>query len=233
MRRLNPVDLGLYFILGPDHWGDRDPAWLAREAAAGGATLVQLRDKVSDTAAMIESARALKAALAGTGVPLIVNDRADVAFAAGADGVNLGRRDMAPADARRLLGPSAIIGVTVKTREEAAAVDPAIVDYASVGGVFATASKHNPDPPVGLDGLAARIALIRERSPGMPISAIAGIDAGNAADVVAAGADGVALVRAIAAADDPRAAAADLIARIEAGRTRRRQNQNSEREVET
>lgn len=221
MRRLNPVDISLYFILGPDHWGARDPAWLVREAVAGGASLVQLRDKRHGAAAMIESARALKAALDGTGVPLIVNDRVDVAMAAGAEGVNLGREDMRPLDARRLMGPDAIIGVTVKTVAEAEAVDPAVIDYASIGGVFPTGSKHNPDPPIGLDGLAERVRIIRDRAPTMPISAIAGIDMANAAAVAAAGADGVALVSAIAAAENPRAAAAALIDRVAEGRTRR------------
>ncbi len=230
MRALNPVDLSLYFILGPDHWADRDPAWLVREAAAGGATLVQLRDKRSGTRAMVDHARGLKAALAGTGVPLLVNDRVDVALAAGADGVHLGREDMAPADARRLLGPEAILGVTVKTRDEAHAVDPAIVDYASVGGVFATSSKHNPDPPIGAVGLKDCVAIIRARAPAMPISAIAGIDAHNAESVIDAGADGIALVSAIAAAGDPRAAARVLADIVRAAKLA--ENDNS-RKVQT
>lgn len=226
MRQLNPVDLSVYFVLGPEPPRGRDPAALARAAVAGtgagdGATLVQLRDKRIATRAVIEVARALKAALAGTGVPLIVNDRVDVALAAGADGVNLGAEDMTAADARRLLGPDAIVGVTVKTAAEADAVDPAVVDYASVGGVFATASKHNPAPPIGLDGLADRVARIRANAPAMPISAIAGIDMDSAADVVAAGADGVAVIRAIADADDPGAAAARLRARVADARQRR------------
>jgi thiamine-phosphate pyrophosphorylase len=210
MRALNPVDLSLYLILGPSHWGARDPAWLVGEAAAGGVSLVQYRAKDIATRQMIAEARAQKHALAQSGVPLLINDRVDVALAAGADGVHLGRDDMEPVDARRLLGPRAIIGITVKTAAEARAVDPEIVDYASVGGVFATGSKYNPDPPVGADGLAHLVGLIRDNAPRMPISAIAGIDADNAASVIQAGADGVALVSAIAAAHDPRAAASSL-----------------------
>ena len=94
-------------------------------------------------------------ALAGTGVPLIVNDRADVALAAGADGVHLGQDDLHPADARRLLGPGAVIGLTVKTPEQADALAGLPVDYGCIGGVFATVSKTNPAPPIGLAGLAA------------------------------------------------------------------------------
>ncbi|MEQ8603050.1 MAG: thiamine phosphate synthase [Marivibrio sp.] len=220
-RRPTPVDLSLYFILGPDHWGERDPAWLVREAVAGGATLVQLRAKQTGTREMIEMARALKRALAGTGVPLLINDRADVALAAEADGVHVGRDDIAPADARRLLGPDAVVGVTVKTPAEADAVDPRVVDYASVGGIFTTLSKRNPDPPIGLAGLRDRVARIRGVAPGLPISAIAGVNATNAETVVRAGADGVALVSAVAAAADPRAAAWSLAVAVAAAKATR------------
>lgn len=220
-RQPNPVDLTLYFILGPEHWGARDPVRLVREAAEGGATLVQLRAKQTETREMIDQARALKTALTGTGVPLLINDRVDVALAAGADGVHVGRADIAPADARRLLGPDAILGVTVKTVAEAEAVDLSLIDYASVGGVFTTVSKHNPDPPIGLDGLADRAARIRRAAPGLPIGAIAGIDESNADAVIRAGADGVALVRAIADADDPRTAAAHLNTAVAAAKAAR------------
>lgn len=221
MTTRRSVDLSVYFILGPTHCGGHDPAWLAGEAADGGATLVQLRDKASTTRAMIETARAIKTALAPYGVPLIVNDRVDVALAADADGVHLGREDMDAATARRLLGEGRILGLTVKTEAEADAVDPPIVDYVSVGGVFATRSKHNPEPPIGLAGLADRVARLRRRGSTMPISAIAGVGFDNAADVVAAGADGVAVIGAIADADAPRAAAAslkDIVTAARAGR---------------
>src|SRR5258705_4155051 len=110
-----PVDLRLYAIVDPEHAGGRSLPDLAKLVAAGGATLVQLRDKRSDTRAMVETAKVVKAALAPFGVPLLVNDRVDVALAAGADGVHVGQTDMAPADARRLLGPQAIIGLSIKS----------------------------------------------------------------------------------------------------------------------
>ena len=103
---------------------------------------------------MIEEARAMKAVLAGTGVPLVINDRVDVALAAGADGVHVGQDDMAAADARRLLGPTAIIGLSIKSVALANAAPLEAIDYAGIGGVYATTSKDNPDPPIGVGGLA-------------------------------------------------------------------------------
>jgi thiamine-phosphate pyrophosphorylase len=217
MSARKDFDLSLYLIVGDAHL-DGDPAPLVRAAVAGGVTLVQLRDKSGTTAERVARARALKAALAGTGVALIVNDRADVAAAAGADGLHVGADDLSPADARRLIGPRAILGVTVKTAAQARGVDPALVDYASVGGVFETASKHNPDPPLGLDGLKQMAAALTAAVPGLPRCAIAGIDLKNAADVIAAGVDGVCVVRAITESDDAEAAAKDLRTRIEAAK---------------
>jgi thiamine-phosphate pyrophosphorylase len=130
-------------------------------------------------------------------VPLLINDRVDVALAVGCAGVHVGAEDMPAADARRLLGADAIVGCTVRSAEEAD-FPAAMIDYVSVGGVFATPSKHNPEPPIGLDGLRA---LIR-RLPKLPVCAIAGIDHRNAADVIAAGADGVAVISDIFMADD-------------------------------
>jgi thiamine-phosphate diphosphorylase len=206
---VNPVDLRLYGIVDPAVGRGRDLGALALEAVAGGCTLVQYRDKQAVTRAAVEQARALKAALDGTGVPLLVNDRVDVALAAGADGVHLGRDDMHPADARRLLGEDAVIGVTLKSAADADGLAGLPVDYGCVGGVFATASKPNPDPPIGLGGLAALVARARAARR-LPVGAIAGIDAANAAFVIAAGADGVAVISALFAADDVAAAARDL-----------------------
>src|SRR5262249_20827046 len=188
-----PLDLRLYALVGPERAGGHDLPELARQVAQGGATLVQLRDKRSDTRAMVERARAIKAALAPLEVPLLINDRVDVALACGADGVHVGQDDMTVEDARRLLGRSAIIGLSVKTIAQAEAAPIGLIDYAGVGGVFATTSKNNPDPPIGPAGLARIAAVFRRRAPEFPLCAIAGIDAGNAGEAVAAGADGVAV----------------------------------------
>jgi thiamine-phosphate pyrophosphorylase len=215
------ADLRLYALVDPEHAGGRDLAELAWLVARGGATLVQLRDKLNSTQAMVETARAIRERLAPLRVPFLVNDRADVAFAAGADGVHLGQDDMAVADARRLLGPHAVIGLSVKTHEQAARAPIEHLDYVCIGGVFATSSKDNPDPPIGLAGLRAILASMRARDPDLPIGAIAGIDTRNAGAVIAAGADGVAVISALSLAGDPQAAARDLRAIVEAALAKR------------
>jgi thiamine-phosphate pyrophosphorylase len=206
---MNAVDLRLYAILDPSRMRGRNPVELVAAAVAGGCTLVQYRDKDAEGRALVETARALKAALSGTDVPLLINDRVDVALAAGADGVHLGQSDMHPADARRILGPRAVIGLTVKSTGEADEMYRLPVDYGCIGGVFASASKENPSPPVGLDGLA-RIAFRARLASSCPIGAIAGIDATNAASVIAAGADGVAVISALFAVENPAAEARKL-----------------------
>ena len=194
------VDLRLYALVDPEHAGGRDLAELSRLVAQGGATLVQLRDKRSDTRPMVQLARAIKAALAPFHIPLLVNDRVDVALASGADGVHVGQQDMAVEDARRLLGPRAIIGLSIKTVAQAEAAPLDLLDYVGVGGVFATSSKDNPNPPIGPAGLARIAEVFRRRAPGFPLCGIAGIDAGNAGEAIAAGADGVAVISALSLA---------------------------------
>lgn len=179
---------------------------LAARAARAGATLIQYRDKTASTRLMIERASAIRAALADTGIAFVVNDRVDVALAAGAGGVHLGAEDMEAEQARALLGPRAIIGLTVKTPEDATRAGTAPVDYACIGGVFETLSKVNPNPPVDLDGLRALRRQIRALNPALPVGAIAGITLTRIPDVIAAGADGVAAISALFRADDIEAA---------------------------
>jgi thiamine-phosphate pyrophosphorylase len=208
------LDLRLYAIVDPEHGGGHALPDLARRVAEGGATLVQLRDKRGGTREMVAQARAIKAALTPSGVPFIVNDRVDVALAAGADGVHLGQEDMGVADARRLLGPDAIVGWSVKTMSEAQAAPLQHLTYVAVGAVFRTVSKDNPTP-IGPDGLRKIVAELRARAPGFPIGAIAGINEHNAADVIAAGADGICAISALATAD-PAAVARKLRAIVDA-----------------
>jgi thiamine-phosphate pyrophosphorylase len=214
-------DLSLYVLVDPARAGGRPLDQIAAAAARGGTTLIQLRDKTGETRALVEQAIAIKRALAGSRVPLIVNDRVDVALAASADGVHLGRDDLDAVTARRLMGPKAIIGATVRVDADVAALTPGSVDYVCVGGVFATTSKDNPDPPIGVSGLAHLVRLARERIPGIPVGAIAGIDEGNAAEVIKAGADGIAVVSAVTAAEDPENAARKLRAIVDAARPKR------------
>jgi thiamine-phosphate pyrophosphorylase len=204
------VDLRLNAIVDPERAGGRDLADLARLCAQGGATLVQLRDKVSETRAMVAEARAIKQALAPFGVPLVINDRIDVALAAQADGVHIGPDDMAVEDARRLLGPEAIVGLSIKSVPEVEAAPIGLIDYVGSGGVYATLSKLQKNKPIGPEGLARIVAALHRRAPKLPLAGIAGIDLGNAAAVIAAGANGVAVISALSLAPDPAAAARGL-----------------------
>jgi thiamine-phosphate pyrophosphorylase len=197
------VDLRLNAIVDPERSGGHDLADLARLCAEGGATLVQLRDKLSDTRAMVTTARAIKQVLAPFRVPFVVNDRTDVALASGADGVHVGQDDMAVEDARKLLGPGAIIGLSIKTVEEADAAPVDLLDYVGSGGVYVTLSKKQKNTPIGPEGLARVIGALHRRTPKLPVCGIAGIDAGNAAAVIAAGADGVAVISALSLSPDP------------------------------
>jgi thiamine-phosphate pyrophosphorylase len=204
------VDLRLNAIVDPERANGRSLADVTRMVVAGGATLIQLRDKHGSTRRMIEEARAIKSVLAGTGVPLVINDRVDVALVAAADGVHVGQEDMQPEDARRLLGPKAIIGQSIKTVALAHAAPLDMLDYVGVGGVYATTSKDNPNAPIGVAGLRDIVAVFRARKRDFPICGIAGIDAENAAPVIEAGADGVAVISALSMNDNPQAAARAL-----------------------
>lgn len=205
-------DLSLYLVLGAGDTGGRDPVAVARAAVAGGVGVVQLREKAASTREQVVRARALKAALAPLGVPLLINDRVDVALAAGADGVHLGQDDMAPEDARRLLGPGAILGLSVGDAAEARTADPALVDYVGIGPAFATGTKADAGAAIGPAGVAAL-----RRQVGLPGVAIGGIDAANAGALGACGIEGVAVVSAVAGAADPAAAARRLRAAFAAG----------------
>lgn len=209
------LDLRVYAILGPEQAGGRTLPELARLVTEGGATLVQLRDKTSPTAALIALARDIKAALPPH-VPLIVNDRIDIVIEAGADGVHLGQDDTGIAEARAALGPIPFIGLTVQTVAQAWAAPLADIDYIGIGGVYATSSKQNPRPPIGVAGLAEIVGVLRHRIGNFPTCAIAGITAANAAATIAAGADGVAVISALSSAPDPRAAARELRSVVDA-----------------
>ncbi len=218
---MKQIDLSLYAIIDPERTGGRPMTDLVDQAVAGGITLLQYRDKHGDTRALVDNARALVQRVAASGVPLLINDRVDVALAAGAHGVHVGQDDMVPADARDLLGPDAIIGLTIKKPDHVAAAPVDLIDYACIGGVFQTLSKDNPDAPVGQTGLAELAAALRARAPTLPIGAIAGITADNAADVIGAGIDGVAVISDIFMADDVAGAARRLRQVVDAAKAGR------------
>lgn len=194
--------LALYVIIGGT---GRDPLELARRALAGGATAIQLREKSMETRPLCELARALGHLCRQAGALFIINDRADVAAAVGADGVHLGQDDLEPQAARALLGPQAVIGVTVETEPEARAAEAAGADYLGTGPVYATASKADAGNPYG-PVIVSRIAAVTR----LPVVGVGGIGPGGAADVIHAGAAGVAVIGAIAGAADPAAAARTL-----------------------
>src|SRR2546425_1030857 len=143
------VDLRLYALVDPERANGFALDDLAARVVAGGATLVQLRDKFGSTRRLVDEASAIKAALGASGVPLVINDRVDVALAADADGVHVGQDDMPAEEARRLLGRDAVIGLSIKTVDQARAAPLDLIDYVGVGGVYATRSKDNPELPIG------------------------------------------------------------------------------------
>ena len=193
-----PADVfRLCLVTSRDLAAGRALADVVAAAVAGGATMVQLREKSAPTRAFIDEAAALRLLLRERRIPLLVNDRVDVALAVGADGVHVGQDDMPVADARRLLGPTALIGLSITAEADMARSDAAAADYLGVGPIFAQTTKPDAAAPLGLDGLARL-----RRLSAAPMMAIGGIALNNVAAVMRAGADGVAVVSAIMAAAD-------------------------------
>ena len=160
----------------------------ARELVAGGATLIQYRNKDGSTREMLSHARELRREL-GEGVTLVMNDRADLCIAAACDGVHVGQDDLSPEGARRIIGGERLLGASTHNLDQLREADVGPADYIAFGPVFATGSKRNPDPVVGLEGLrAARIATKK------PLVAIGGVTRANARSVIDAGADSVAVI---------------------------------------
>jgi thiamine-phosphate pyrophosphorylase len=178
-------------------------------AVKGGVTAVQLREKECTTLEYIELAKRIKRLLLHTTVPLIINDRIDVALASAADGVHVGQNDMPYADARRLMGKDALVGLTVETMEQAREAEKTDADYLGVSTIYATPTKTDAIHEWGLEGLKK----LRHQS-NKPLVAIGGINLNNSADVIRAGANGIAVVSAICAASDPELASRELKSRI-------------------
>ncbi len=196
---------GLYLVTDRDLCGGRPLQDVVRAAVAGGAAWVQLREKNLSTRAFVEEAAAIKTLLAPHKVPLIINDRLDVALAVDADGVHVGQDDMPYPLARAILGKKMIIGLSVETWEDVEAAEKWDVDYLGVSPVFATPTKTDTKGSWGLEGIARIRAFSRH-----PLVAIGGLNAANTGAAVRAGADGIAVVSAICAAPDPLRAAREL-----------------------
>lgn len=210
--------LRLHLVTDSALCGERGLLAVVEAAVRGGVSCVQLREKTLGTRAFVERARALKASLKLHGVPLIINDRVDVALACGADGIHVGQGDMAPADVRRLL-PGALLGLSIETLEQLEQAELEAVDYYGISPVFSTATKTDAAAAVGLEGLRVMRAHTRR-----PLVAIGGIAPGNAQAVMAAGADGLAVVSALCMAPDPAEVARCLARQLHAGLRERAAN---------
>ncbi|MEE4252971.1 MAG: thiamine phosphate synthase [Desulfuromusa sp.] len=186
---------------------------IIRAAVAGGISLVQLREKDCSTREFVELGKAVTAVLKGHNVPLIINDRIDVALAVGAQGVHIGQNDMPYPQARAILGAQAIIGLSVETPEQALEANQFDVDYLGLSPVFATATKTDLPPHLGLHGVEDIRALSRHQ-----LIAIGGINSANAKNVINAGAHGLAVVSALCSASDPKKAAVELCEKITAAK---------------
>ena len=207
-----------YLVTQRDLSAGRSTETIVEQALEGGVDAVQIREKHHGAREQLAVANAVRERLQAAGVPLIINDRIDVAAAVGADGVHLGDDDLPVAVAREQLGETALIGRSVSTVKAARAAEAAGADYLGVGAVYATSSKDvsEPEQAIGVDVVEAIADAVD-----IPLVAIGGVTADNADEAVAAGADGVAVITAITQADDPAAATRELTDAVTTGKRRR------------
>lgn len=203
------IDYSLYLVTDRSLSKGRATEFIVRAAVEGGVTVVQLREKSCSTREFIREAMALRDFLRARHIPLIINDRLDVAMAVEADGVHFGQTDMPIGMARRIVGDSMIIGVSVESVDDAVEAQRAGADYIGASPVFATPTKTDTSSPLGYQG----IRDIR-RAVKTPVVGIGGLKAANCQAVIESGADGVAVVSAIVSADNPMCAARELSGRI-------------------
>ncbi len=199
------MDYALYLVTDRRLSRGRSTREIVEAAVRGGVTCVQLREKTGSTRDFVNQAIAIKDFLKTHAIPLIINDRLDVAQAVGADGVHLGQSDMPFKTAKAILKDTMIIGISAESLEDAIEAENAGADYIGVSPIYATPTKTDTAPPLGLEGLAR----IREQVK-IPLVGIGGLNADNAAEVIRHGADGVAVVSGIVSADDPEKAARHL-----------------------
>ena len=207
---MNVNDLKLCLVTDPVLCREHGLVATVLEAVAGGATSVQLRDKSASDRDLVEQARRLLDVLKPLGIPLIVNDRVEVARIVGAQGIHVGREDMPVREVRQSVGSEMWIGFSVETPDAASKVDPTWVNYAGVGPVFSTGTKPDALPPVGPKGLKQLVASLP-----VPAIAIGGIDAGNAGQLNDTGVQGIAVISAICGQNDPRRATQNLLDSLE------------------
>ena len=211
--KLQNINYSLYLVTDRGLARGRSTLDIVKAAVRGGATCVQLREKACSTLDFIEQALAIKDFLKSSGVPLIINDRVDVALAVEADGVHLGQTDMPLDIAKKILAGSMIIGISAESLEDAVEAEKGGADYLGVSPIYATGTKTDTAPPLGLKGLRAMREAVH-----LPLVGIGGLNRDNAAAVIQNGANGVAIVSAIVSADDPATAARDLLQTINEAR---------------
>lgn len=207
---MREIDPSLYLVINPEQCQFQSPVDTARKAVAGGVSTVQIRTKVMCDQSYAELAAQVDQALRPLHVPVFVNDRLEVAAAAGINCIHLGQDDASVHEARQALGPDARIGLTVRSMEEAENAPTQELSYLSIGGVFATRSKANSDTPIGLSRLKDIVRHLRSRGASCPIIAISGINQTNLESVLSTEVDGVAVVSAICESDNPEAVAREL-----------------------
>ncbi len=209
MRRL---DLRVYVITDRHVGRGRSHEEMTAAAIAGGATVVQLRDKTATTRQLVDAASRMLSLARQAGVPLIINDRVDVALGVDADGAHVGQDDLPASIARRLLGPGKILGVSAGTEAEAVAAERDGADYVGVGPVFEALAKADAGPPIGVDALRRIVRVVR-----IPVVAIGGILHERAPELIRAGAAGVAVINAVFDEPDITAATRRLVEVVRAG----------------
>jgi len=210
------TDYSLYLVTDRGLCLGRNLIDIVKAAVKGGVTVVQLREKEAETREFLSLGMNIKDILAGKNIPLIINDRIDIALALDADGVHLGNNDMPYEIARKILGPDKIIGLSAECVEDAVEADRLRADYIGVSPVYTTPTKPELETGLGIQGLQEIRKVTR-----LPLVAIGGMKVYNCREIIENGADGIAVVSGICSAPDPEKAAKDLINEIKKGKGQR------------
>lgn len=212
---MRKIDLGLYLVTDRHLSKGRDIVEIVEQACQEGVTVVQLREKDISTKEFYDLAQSLKKCLSNYKVPLIINDRIDIALAVDAEGVHIGQSDMDPVVARRLIGDDKILGLSIENEKQAYEANSLDIDYIGLSPVFSTNTKLDTAPELGLSGIKKITSISK-----FPAVAIGGINVNNTASIIKAGADGIAVVSAIVSADFPAEASKILFKEVENNRNK-------------
>ena len=210
---MKKINYSLYLVTDRGLSKGRSLQDVIKAAVKGGTTIVQLREKDCSTREFLEIAQEVKDFCSPLGVPLIINDRIDIALAVNAEGLHIGQSDMPYEIARKLMGPEAIIGLSVENLQDALDAEKLDVDYLGLSPIYSTPTKTDIHHELGLDGIREIRKISRH-----PLVAIGGINKQNTAAIIAAGSDGIAVVSAICSADNPEAASQELLQEVQKGK---------------